>query len=138
MNEFKKTRMMNIIGAIGWGVVGVALFLNKMGPRTPDVVFLGIIIMYAILIIFPAFTAKALSPTGGYALKRGMLWANGGFIALWCVCIIAEILWGGRQLGMGILAALAFVIPQAINIRALRTQTAEIIAMKGRLNKPAD
>jgi len=132
--EFKKTHIMNIAGAIGWAIVGVALFLNKMN-EAPAWALAIIVAMYILLVVFPAYTARALSPSGSYALKRRMLWANWAFIALWCFAFVAELfIFGGHQLGMGIAAALAFVLPQVINIRALRstmaTQSANIASNK--------
>jgi hypothetical protein len=118
MSSFSKTRTMNMVGAIGWALVGVGLLVNKFDDQSAGVLA-AIGLMYAILVGVPAGTASALSQGGSRALRRGMLWANWSLIGVWCVGFAAGI-YLGRPLGMVLLGALFFILPEAINIRALR------------------
>lgn len=116
---------MNLVAAIGWGVVGIALFLNKFESVSAGVL-VSIIALYAVMVGVPALSAKALSASAGPKLKKTMIFANGALIALWAVSIITSI-----YLGVGVSSALAgvvaFVIPEVINIQALRSHPLESV-----------
>jgi len=113
---------MNVVAAIGWGVVGIALFLNKLGSVSGGVL-VSIVALYAVMVGVPALTAKALTALASPKLKKTMIFANGSLIVLWGVSTITLI-----YLGVGVPSALggvfAFVIPEVINIQALRTKDA--------------
>ena len=119
MIKYKKTRVMNIIGAVGWALVGVALFFNKMGEQSAGIL-ITIVLMYALLVAVPTVTARALSANSSRQRRTAMIWANWFLIGLWCFSLIGSLFMhvGLAQVIPGILA---FVIPEAINIRALRT-----------------
>lgn len=118
----KKTFIMNIVAAIGWGVVGIALFLNKYDSVSVGVLS-SIIALYAVMVGVPALSARALSPATGPRLRKAMIFANGALVVLWAISTITSI-----YLGVGVASALAgvvaFVIPEVINIQALRSHPA--------------
>lgn len=123
MTEHPKTRLMNIIGAVAWGIVGVMLFLNKIGDQ-PAGVLTAIVFAYMLLVAVPAATAWALSESRTEKLRVAMLWANWAFIGLWCLGTVGAIYisttLNAAQLWSAVGGALVFVLPQWINIRALR------------------
>lgn len=116
--DFKKTRWMNVAGAAAWALVGVALFLNKVGEQSIGVLA-TILAMYAVLVSVPALTARALSSSGTLSLARAMKRANWALIVLWAVSVAITVIVMPRGLGQSLLGVVAFVIPEAINIRAL-------------------
>ncbi|CAN7782561.1 hypothetical protein LJR296_008120 [Cupriavidus necator] len=118
MSGFKKTRIMNIIGAIGLAIMGIALFVNKLGEQSAGVLA-TISAFYGALVAVPTGTACALSETGSRRLQRWMLWANWSLIVFWFLGLVATI-WLRHPLGTVLLGALVLVVPQAINIRAFR------------------
>ena len=118
----KKTFIMNIVAAIGWGVVGIALFFNKFESESVGVLS-SIIAGYAVMVGIPALSAKALSPAAGPRLRKAMIFANGALVVLWAVSTITSF-----YFGVGVSSALAgvvaFVIPEVINIQTLRSHPA--------------
>jgi hypothetical protein len=135
LSGFKKTRWMNLAGGAGLTVTGIALLLNKAGNQTFGVLAL-IVALYAFM-VFAAFgTARALLPTATGKHRRVMLIVNWAFIALYSVGIVITVIatFGSlpvltRMLLSLVPGALAFVVPQAVNIRALKalvaTETSE-------------
>jgi hypothetical protein len=129
MSNFRKTRIMNIVGASGFAVMGVALFLNKM--REQSIVILAVIVaMYAAMTLIPALTARALSRGGSPTLQRAMLRANWMLIGFWGLCLVLSLVlmtvegFSGatilRILGGLVGSALLYVLPEWVNIRSLR------------------
>ena len=118
MNTFKKTRMMNIFGAVGWAVVGVALFLNKNATTLSGVV-IAVSALYVLLVAVATMSARALSVGSTSQLRRLMIWANWSLIALWVPSMLVA-LYMHVGLPQVLLGTLAFVLPEALNIRALR------------------
>lgn len=128
MPNFQKTRVMNMVGAVGFSILGVALFFNKLYDQPPRVIA-TIVLMYAFLVFVPAGTARALSQTGSRKLQRTMLIANWSVIALGCIALVAPIfIHQPLSIVMAMGIALFFVLPEAINIRALRAAIAAKIA----------
>lgn len=130
MRHFRKTRIMNILGAFGSAIVGIALLLNKMQEQP-----LGIIAVVvgwsAVLVLVPAATAGALSHTGSSTLRRAMLRANWMLIGFWGFCLgISLVLIALRQIPVAatlstvLLSTLVYVFPEWVNIRALRSAMA--------------
>lgn len=81
---YRKTFVMNVLGAIGLGVLGVAVFVNKLDQASTGT-FVLIVAYYAVLAGIPALTARALIDASSNGLRRSMLWANGLLIVLWCL-----------------------------------------------------
>ncbi|WP_380707593.1 hypothetical protein [Salinispirillum marinum] len=109
---------MNIVGAIGLGVLGIALFINKLGQPSTGT-FVLIVAYYAVLAGIPALTARALMETSSNGLRRSMLWANGLLIGLWCVSLVGSLMLK-QPFSLLLAGALLFVLPQTVNIIALR------------------
>jgi len=118
VTEYKKTRWMNILGAVGLALLGIALFFNKVGEQ-PTGILVTIILMYSVLTAVPVFSAWALSSTFSRRRRTIVIAANWFFIGLWAISFLFSL-----YTHMGILQSaggiLLFVLPQAINIRALR------------------
>ena len=116
---------MNLVAAIGWALVGLALFIQKFGEVSAGTL-ISIALLYAVLIGVPALTARALKATAGQTLRKSMIFANGMLIVLWVLSTTVAV-----YLGVGVPAALlgvlAFVVPEAINIRALRMLRAKLL-----------
>ena len=124
MPNFQKTRIMNMVGTVGFSILGVLLFFNKLYDQPPGVLA-TIVLMYAFLAFVPAGTAHALSQEGSQKLQRSMLFANWSGIALGCIAAVAPILiHQPLSIGMEMGCALFFVLPEIINIRALRAARA--------------
>lgn len=100
-------------------LIGIALLLNKMGEQSAGIL-ITIVLMYALLVAVPAFTAKALSAAASRQQRNAMIWANWLLIGVWCFSVVASFFlhFGLAQVVLGILA---FVIPEALNIKALRS-----------------
>jgi hypothetical protein len=83
---FRKTQIMNIVGAFGCAIAGVALLSNKIQGEP-----FGILALVggwsAVLVLVPAATARALSDAGSSALRRAMLRANWMLIGFWGLCL---------------------------------------------------
>ena len=118
MTEYKKTRGMNIIGAIGWALVGVALFFNKIGEQ-PASVLITIVLMYALLVAVPSMSACALSVESSRRQRTLMIWANWFLIGLWCLSALAA-LYTHIGLAQALGGILAFVLPETLNSQARR------------------
>lgn len=123
-------RTMNIIGAIGWGLLiliyGVALLVKK-GGVTGGTALVPLAVLYSVIIGIPAFTALALSATSSTGLRRGMVWANYSLITV-VVLGMVGMLFSATQSALEMRSAISlvlgiplFVVPASINIRALRT-----------------
>ena len=128
MPNFQKTRIMNMVGTVGFSTLGVALFFNKLYDQPPGVLE-TIVLMYTFLVFVPAGTARALSREGNQKLQRVMLFANWSLIALGCIAAVGPILiHQPLSIAMAMGCALFFVLPEAINIRALRAVLSAKIA----------
>lgn len=139
MSPFQKTRVMNLIGAAGLAITGVALLFNKFGEQSVGVLA-SIIAIYVLLIWIPVGTARALSKAGNYKLQRQMLWLNWGLICVYgcgvAVTVVATI--GSADVMKRMVLAMMpgviiFVLPELINIRALRSKLAECRSSAGSL-----
>ena len=117
-HKYTKTVSMNLVAAIGWGVTGVALFLSKLDSLSAGALT-SIFISYAFIVAIPAFTAKALTSPLSPKLNKVMVFSNAALIVLWAVATIASIYTGDR-VGLALAGVVAFVIPEVINIQALR------------------
>jgi hypothetical protein len=116
---FRGTRIMNIVGAAGLGLLGIALFFNKLGS-VPTAVLVVIVLFYSILFAVPMTTILALSNKAGNAPRILALGLNIALIVLWCVSLIGALLIQPRSMFLNLAGALMFVVPEWINIRALR------------------
>lgn len=130
MRYFRKTQIMNIVGAFGCAIAGVALLSNKIQGEP-----LGILVMVggwsAVLVLVPAITAGALSRAGSFTLRRAMLRANWMLIGFWGLCsgislvlIALEQIPVAATLSTVLLSTLVYVVPEWVNIRALRSAMA--------------
>jgi hypothetical protein len=116
--KFTTIRVMNIIAAIGWALVGIALFFNKLGEQSASILTL-IILLYALIVALPAFTARALSINASRLLRKIMILANWSLIGIDTIAIVGSIFLHSLSL-LGLLGILFFIAPAAINIHALR------------------
>jgi hypothetical protein len=130
MRCFRKTQIMNIVGAFGCAIVGVALLVNKIQEQ-PLGILLLVIGWSAVLVFVPAATAGALSQAGSSTLRRAMLRANWMLIGFWGVCLgisLTLIALGqipvAATLNTVLLSTLVYVLPEWVNIRALRSAMA--------------
>ena len=102
---------------MGLGLVGMALFFNKIGELSAGM--LAVIIgIYLYLVFIPAGTARSLAHESKRGLRRLMIWANWSLIALWALSFIG-ILFSRAPATSGILSALVFAAPAWMNICAL-------------------
>jgi hypothetical protein len=121
---------MNIVGAFGSAIVGVALLLNKVQGEPLGI--LAVVVGWsAVLVLVPAATAGALSLTGSSTLRRAVLRANWMLIGFWGLClgislvlIVLEQIPVAATLSTVLLSTLVYVLPAWINIRALRSAMA--------------
>lgn len=125
MTEFPKTRAMNIFGAVGWSITGVALFINKMDEQSFGILA-TIVLMYLVLVSIPVGSAYALSEPRSMKLRAQVLRANWALIGFWCLSIAGALYFTTKQNVVSQLwslasSALAFGVPAWINIRALRS-----------------
>ena len=116
--KFTTLRVMNIIAAIGWALIGIALFFNKLGEQSASILTL-IILLYALIVALPAFTARALSINASRRLRKIMILANWSLIGLDIFAIVGSIFLHSLSL-LGLLGILFFIVPAGINILALR------------------
>ncbi len=122
MTEYKKTRWMNIVGAVGMAgitLLGTGLFFNKVGEQLDDIFMAAIVLMCVVFTALPVFSALALSPTFSRRGRSLVIGANWFFVAWWVIGILTALY---THIGIAQSAAgvLMLVLPQAINIRALR------------------
>lgn len=123
---------MNLIGAVGFAIMGAALFLNKLGGQSVGLLAI-IAAVYALLIWIAIGTARAVSMSGSYKLQRQMLWLNWGLISFYgcgvALTVLATI--GSIDVMKRMVLAmtpgiLIFVLLGFINIRDLRTKLSEL------------
>jgi hypothetical protein len=115
--KYTTIRTMNIIAAIGWTLVGIALFFNKLGKVSMLALAL-IVLLYVLIVALPAFTAKALSINASRLLRTIMILANWSLIGLDSLAIVTSIFLRSLSL-LGLMGILFFIVPAAINIWAL-------------------
>jgi hypothetical protein len=128
--RFRKTRIMNIFGAFGIAIMGVALLAIAMQEQPPGILTL-IVAWSAVLVLVPAVTARALSRASSPSLKRAMLRANWLLIGFWSICVgIGLLLMALGRISLAatssavLLSALFYVLPEWVNIRALSSALA--------------
>jgi cobalamin synthase len=132
MRCFRKTQIMNIVGAFGSAIVGVALLLNKIQEQPQPLGILVVVVGWSVvLVLVPAATAGALSQAGSATLQRAMLRANWFLMGFWVLCLaISLILIALEQIPVAAtlstvtLSALVYVLPEWVNVRALRSAMA--------------
>lgn len=116
--KFTTIRVMNIIAAIGWALVGIALFFNKLGEQSASILTF-IILLYAFIVALPALTARALSINASRLLRKIMILANWSLIGIDTIAIVGSIFLHSLS-PLGLLGIFFFIAPAAINIHALR------------------
>lgn len=116
--KFTTIRVINIIAAIGWALIGIALFFNKLGEQSAGILTL-IVLLYALIVGLPAFTARALSINASRRLRKIMILANWSLIGIDTFAIVGSIFLHSLS-GLGLLGILFFIVPAGINIYALR------------------
>lgn len=118
---------MNLIGGWGLALLGVALFFNKVGTQSIGILA-TIFLMYGIMVGTALGTARALTEGSPVNLRRTMMWLNWVLVGVYALGVVAIVLGTfaapdvmKRMLVSLIPGALAFVVPELINIRALRS-----------------
>lgn len=129
--SFKKTRAMNMVGATALVILGLALFFNKINEVSSDLLAI-VVAVYALLFWVAFGTARALTESSSYSLQRQMLWLNWGVVCFYgCGLALTMLATFGsvdvmkRMLQAMMPGALFLVLPELINIRALRLKVAE-------------
>ncbi len=116
---FKNIRIMNIAGAIGmgllWGMLILMMF-SKMSTLVLGVFVFVLVFMVAV----PAVSAFALSKTAGRVLRGIAIGLNVAVILLWILGVVQGIQQSPVALASSLFSALFYVVPQVLNIRALR------------------
>lgn len=119
---------MNMVGTTGFAVLGLALFCNKFYDE-PLGVLATIALICSFLVFVPAGTAHALSNDGRRNFQQTMLFANGLLVAFACIAAVSPIfIHQPISIAMVAVTALLFVLPEVINIRALRIAIAANMA----------
>jgi len=132
MPSFQSTRVMNMVGTIGFAVLGLALFCNEFYDEPLGALAI-IALICSFLVFVPAGTAHALSNDGRRNFQKIMLFANWLLIAFACIAAISPIfIHQPISLAMVVVTALLFVLPEVINIRALRMAIAANMAQAHR------
>nr|PZN78375.1 MAG: hypothetical protein DIU57_15890 [Pseudomonadota bacterium] len=109
---------MNMVGAIGLALLGVALFFNKLGEQ-PAGVLIAIVVMYALLVAVPVVSMRALSAESSQRVRTFAIFANWFVIGLWLIGFLGAV-YNHVGIVQSIGGALMLVLPQTINIRTLR------------------
>ncbi|MGB5157592.1 hypothetical protein [Desulfobacterium sp. N47] len=78
-----------------------------------------IVLLYALIVGLPAFTARALSINASRRLRKIMILANWSLIGIDTFAIVGSIFLHSLS-GLGLLGILFFIVPAGINIYALR------------------
>lgn len=121
---YKKTRWMNLIGGavIGFGAITASFGTESLGKVAVILAGMG----FFVLVAFG--TARALSQTANAKLVKIMLWLNWSMIGIYALGAVAIVLGTfaspdvlARMLVKYLPGALTFVVPQSINIIALKT-----------------
>jgi hypothetical protein len=116
---------MNLIGGWSLALLGIALFFNKVGSQSIGVLT-TILLMYGIMVGTALGTARALTEGSPAKLRRTMMWLNWILVGVYVLGVVAAVLGTfavpdvmKRMLVALVPGALAFVVPELINIRAL-------------------
>ena len=124
--KFKKTMIMNIIGGVCFLIMGIALYLNKTNSEQ-SMSLLFITSAYSVLCGSAFGSAYALSAQAGSKLQLVMISINWLFIGIFILSAVVIIIsaWSsldaiGSKIFPLIPAVFMFVIPQLININALK------------------
>ena len=125
MSKYKKTRAINLVGGWSLALLGVALFVNKVGEQ-PVSVLAAIAVIYAVCVGTALGTAHALSREKYSKIHTVCIWLNWLFVGFYAIGVAATVLGTfaspdvmGRMLARLAPSVLFFVIPQLINLRAL-------------------
>ncbi len=116
---FKNIRIMNIVGAMGMGLLWAGVILSMFSKMSGIV--LGIFsFLFFVMVAAPAVSALALSQAAGRWLRWIAIGLNVSLILLWILSVVEGILNSPSSLLLSVFSALFYVVPQVVNIRALR------------------
>lgn len=119
MIEYRKTRVMNILGSIGFMIVGITQIFKKVdGLNTWFLVV--VLVLFTVLAIIAFGTARALSVNTSTRLRSTMLGINWALIIFWSIGLVVG-MYFREPLSTSLFGMLIFVVPELINIRALRS-----------------
>lgn len=117
--DFGKIRKMNIVGAIGIGLLWAALFASMWSKMSP--LMFGVFLVVALLTVgAPAATAFALSKDSGKALHAMAIGLNIALILLWILSVVEAATRSPSSLFESLFGALFYVVPEVMNLKALR------------------
>ena len=120
---YKKTRWMNLIGGavIGLGAITASFGTESLGKAAMILATMGFFVFVAL------GTARALSQAANAKLVRAMLWLNWSMIGIYALGAVGMVLGTfaspdvlARMLVRYLPGILTFVVPQSINIVALK------------------
>lgn len=132
MNINKKTRWMNIVGAVGIALLGLGLAIDGLlGSREFP---LGAMFWHALAIALAVLSGRAVGAQSTPKLRAIAKWSNvfmiglGAFAAVVIVTMSAQF-----PAGMAMLAVIPFlfVVPQVINLQALKRRAALSVEQTG-------
>ncbi|PPK36346.1 hypothetical protein CD175_22250 [Pseudomonas laurylsulfatiphila] len=126
--SFKKTRWMNLIGGAVISILALGgSIVRSVGHLPLSQIVVGLVLMsFFALVAFG--TARALSQSANVKLVKTMLWLNWSMIGFYALGVVATVLGTFaspdvmiRMLVNILPAALILVVPQTINVIALKT-----------------
>lgn len=127
MEQYKKTRVMNLIGGWSLTLLGVVLFFNKVGTQSIGILA-TILVMYGVMVGTALGTARALTKGSSVKFRRIVIWLNWILVGVYALGVVATVLGTFaapdvmKQMLVALIpGALTFVFPELINICALRS-----------------
>jgi hypothetical protein len=116
---FRNIRIMNIVGAAGMALLWVVVILGTYA-KMPPLALAIFSFLFLVMVAAPVVSALALSQTAGKALRWIAVGLNVALILLWVLGVVQGLLHPSSQLLLSVASAVFYVVPQVVNIRALR------------------
>lgn len=117
-DTIQRTRAMNIVGAAGFGLMGLVVLVMLHGemPKRAAIIFS---VSYVFILATPVASIFALSNQAGRPLRILAFVLNAAMIALWCVSFVSAFFRSVTLVLETLFAVLFYVGPQVINIQVL-------------------
>ncbi len=121
---FKKTRIMNGVAGLLFLIGTVVVFFQKNGSAEPRILIIGLV-FYGIMIATAISSMFALAQSAWSATRLVATILNWLCIVLYIISILGSVIMYSQSAKMIpivplIMAIFMFVVPQVINLRALR------------------
>lgn len=115
----RNIRIMNVVGAAGMAFVWGGLIYSRSNTLSiPLLAALSLIFLFAVAV--PTVSLMALSSKAGRTLRRIAFGLNIAVIVIWVFALFEGVFFSPSRLIYSVPAALFYVVPQSINIWALR------------------